>query len=212
MVKLQATIYSLKGEKVGTQEFSAKVFGVEFKDALVHQVFVAQQSSGRQVLSHTKGRSEVRGGGKKPWKQKGTGRARHGSRRSPLWSGGGITFGPTRDVTHAKSINKKMRKQALRMVLSDKLKNERLVVIDKWNLDEPKTNMLYKALNTLPSKGKKTNLITDSSNADITRVSKNLPKASSLGVGSLNTLDLLKYEYMVIPQKLVAVIEKTYAK
>lgn len=211
MAKLQATIYSLKGDKVGTQEFKPEIFGIDFKDALVHQVFVAQQAAGRQVLAHTKGRSEVRGGGRKPWKQKGTGRARHGSRRSPLWAGGGVTFGPTKMANHAKSINKKMKKQALKMVLSDKLKNEKVVVIDKWSLDKPKTKMLYSALNTLPSKGKKTTLITDTSNSDIFRTSKNIPKVTTIGVGSLNALDILKNEYMVIPKKLVSVIEKTYA-
>jgi large subunit ribosomal protein L4 len=209
---LQVPVYSLKGEKVGTQDLNPAVFGVSFKDSLVHQTVTAQQSSGRQVLAHTKGRSEVRGGGRKPWKQKGTGRARHGSRRSPLWSGGGVTFGPTSARNFAQQINKKMRKQALRMVLSDKVKNERFVVIDEWKLDEAKTKKLNSALALLPSKGKKMTLVTKPTDKEVLRSVKNLPNVGSIGVGSLNVVDLLKREYVIIPKKLVTELEKTYAK
>ena len=106
MEKLQATVYSPAGEEMGTQELNPSIFGIEFKDAVVHQVVVAHQAAGRAVLSHAKGRSEVRGGGRKPWRQKGTGRARHGSRRSPIWIGGGVTHGPLKEKNYKKKINK----------------------------------------------------------------------------------------------------------
>jgi large subunit ribosomal protein L4 len=210
MEVLKTSVYNLSGEKVGHQNLSPEIFKVAFNDDLVHQVVVAQQASGRQVLSHTKGRSEVRGGGRKPWKQKGTGRARHGSRRSPLWPGGGVTFGPTRERNFAKAINRKMKKKALRMVLSDKVKNDRFLVIDQWSIEKPKTKSLNLALKTLPSNNEKITLITEQSNMEIIRASRNLPKVASLGIKSLNVVDLLKNEFIIIPKKLVSVIEKTY--
>ena len=120
MEKVQTPIYNAKGESIGTQDLNPGVFNVAFNDAVVQQVVVAQQANARQVLAHTKGRGEVRGGGKKPWKQKGTGRARHGSTRSPIWVGGGITFGPTKERNFTLKVNKKMRQQAEKII--DQLK------------------------------------------------------------------------------------------
>jgi large subunit ribosomal protein L4 len=116
-----------------------EIFDVEINPDLIHQVVVAQTANRRRVIAHTKGRGEVRGGGKKPWRQKGTGRARHGSIRSPLWKGGGVTFGPTKERTFKKEINKKMKRKALFMVLTAKAKNNLLLVLDKIILEQPKT-------------------------------------------------------------------------
>lgn len=211
MSKLQAPVYNMKGEKVGTQDLSAEMFGVEFKDSVVHQVIVSLEAAGRSVIAHTKGRSDVRGGGKKPWKQKGTGRARAGSIRSPLWKGGGITFGPTSARNFTKRVNKKVRKQALKMVLSDKVKNERLIIVDEWGMSESKTKQLAISLKKLPSKAKKTLLLTTPKDSIVMRAAQNLPKVVSLGVGSLNVLDLLKSEFIIVPKASIETIQKKYA-
>src|SRR3989339_449677 len=116
---MNAKVYNIEGKNVGTVELPARLFGVEVKPEVVHQVVVGKQSNKRQVLAHTKTRADVSGGGKKPWKQKGTGRARHGSSRSPIWIGGGVTFGPRKDRNFGVKINKKMARKALAMALSD---------------------------------------------------------------------------------------------
>ncbi len=138
----KVTVYNQDGAIVGSQELSDEVFGVKPKDALIHQVVTAMMANKRQVLAHTKGRSEVRGGGKKPWRQKGTGRARHGSIRSPLWVGGGITFGPTKERNFKQKINDKMRRKAILMGLSDRVSDGKMVLLDKIELDEFKTKKI----------------------------------------------------------------------
>lgn len=210
MKELEVPLYGEKGEKVGTQKLNAAVFGVAFKDPVVHQAVTAQMANRRQVLAHTKGRGEVRGGGKKPWKQKGTGRARHGSIRSPLWVGGGITFGPTKERNFSVKVNKQVRQQALRMVLSDKVASERVVIISDWIATEGKAKKLASFLKVLPGGGRKMMLVTETADAPVIRAVKNLPKAITINVGSLNVVDLMKYEYLVIPKKLVATIDKRY--
>jgi len=140
MAKLN--IYNQKAEKTGDIEVSDKVFGVKMSEALIHQAVVAQMANERQVIAHTKGRAEVRGGGKKPWKQKGTGRARAGSSRSPIWIGGGVTFGPTKERNFSKKINKKMKQKALLMAISDRVKNGEIIVLDNLNTKEFKTKVM----------------------------------------------------------------------
>ena len=139
MAKLN--IYNQKAEKTGDIEVSDKVFGVKMSEALIHQAVVAQMANERQVIAHTKGRAEVRGGGKKPWKQKGTGRARAGSSRSPIWIGGGVTFGPTKERNFSKKINKKMKQKALLMAISDRVKNGEIIVLDNLDTEEFKTKV-----------------------------------------------------------------------
>jgi large subunit ribosomal protein L4 len=136
---LEATIYSQKGASVGSIALPSNVFGVKWNDDLVHQVMVSMMANKRAGTAHTKDRSEVSGGGKKPWKQKGTGRARHGSSRSPIWTGGGITFGPRNDKDYSKKINKKMRVKALYTVLSRKFAEGHMLFIDTLSLNEIKT-------------------------------------------------------------------------
>ena len=140
MAKLN--IYNQKAEKTGDIEVSDKVFGVKMSEALIHQAVVAQMANERQVIAHTKGRAEVRGGGKKPWKQKGTGSARAGSSRSPIWIGGGVTFGPTKERNFSKKINKKMKQKALLMAISDRVKNGEIIVLDNLNTKEFKTKVM----------------------------------------------------------------------
>jgi len=128
--------YNQKGEKTEQIELPKEIFGKEFKPDLIHQVVVSMQSSQRQGTAHAKNRSEVRGGGKKPWRQKGTGRARHGSTRSPIWIGGGVTFGPTKDRNYKKSIPKKMRRAALLSTLSAKAKDKEIAIIDEIKIKQ----------------------------------------------------------------------------
>jgi len=139
-------LYNQEGKEIGKAELTSEIFDVKLNSNLVHQAVVAQTANKRQVLAHTKDRSEVRGGGKKPWRQKGTGRARHGSIRSPLWRGGGITFGPTNERNFSLKINKKAKRKALLMCLSDKAKNERIILVDNLELAEAKTKKFFQIL------------------------------------------------------------------
>ena len=148
-MSISVKIYNQKAEAVGDIKLSDKVFGVKANEPLVHQAMVAQMSNERQVLAHTKDRSEVRGGGRKPWKQKGTGRARAGSIRSPIWKGGGVTFGPRKDRNFSKNINKKMKQNAMLMVLSDRVKSGNFVVLDKLTVEDYKTKIFNDIIGSL---------------------------------------------------------------
>jgi large subunit ribosomal protein L4 len=141
-MSIKVKIYNQEGEVIGEQELSERIFGMKANLPLLHQVMVAQTANRRQVLAHTKGRSEVRGGGRKPWRQKGTGRARAGSSRSPIWIGGGVTFGPTKDRNFKKKINQKMKRKAIFMVLSDRLRETGLAIIDEIITGDFKTKTI----------------------------------------------------------------------
>ena len=149
---IKVKVYNQKGEETGEEKLSDKVFGIKVNETLVHQAMVAQMSNERQVLAHTKDRSEVRGGGRKPHPQKGTGRARAGSTRSPIWKGGGVTFGPRSERNYKKNLNKKMRQKALFMVLSDKVENKNLLLLDKLEVKEYKSKNADEMINKLESK------------------------------------------------------------
>src|SRR3989339_770912 len=131
---MKVPVYNQKGETVSEMELPKEILEVSPNPDLVHHVVVAQQANRRQIIAHTKTRGEVRGGGKKPWRQKGTGRARHGSIRSPLWKGGGVTFGPRNDRVYEQDINRKMRRKALMVILSDKARTNTLLIVDALNL------------------------------------------------------------------------------
>jgi len=150
---LKVKVYNQNAESTGEMELSPKVFGVKANPDLVHQAVVTQMANMRKVLAHTLIRSEVRGGGKKPWAQKGTGRARHGSSRSPIWRGGGITFGPRNNRNFKMRINKKMRQNALLMVLSDKLANNQFTILDKLEMAEYKTKIFNSIITKLENLG-----------------------------------------------------------
>ncbi len=209
MIKVK--VYNLTGEVVREEELDAKFFDIKVKPVLIQQAVEAQEASSRQVLAHTKGRSEVRGGGKKPWKQKGTGRARHGSIRSPLWRGGGITFGPTKERNFAKAINKKAKRRALQMVLADKVKNDHLILVEELVLPEAKTKKLALILNKLPLKNQSTLIVLDKRQEEVIRSARNLPKVLTIGFGTLNVVDLLKYQYLLLPVKAVKKIIQHYS-
>ncbi|MCK5085546.1 50S ribosomal protein L4, partial [Candidatus Parcubacteria bacterium] len=152
MIKVKT--YNKEGKESGDMELPEEIFGLKIKDDLIHQTYIAHISNSRQVLADTKDKGEVSGGGKKPWKQKGTGRARHGSSRSPIWKGGGVTFGPTSLRNYSKKINKKMKVKALLMVLSSKVRDNELVIIDNFKFEKISTKSMNSVLSSLPTKGK----------------------------------------------------------
>lgn len=210
MAEIKVKLYDFQGKELGDEILDSKLFGVAVDPQIIQEIVVSQRKNAREVLAHTKGRSEVRGGGKKPWKQKGTGRARHGSIRSPLWIGGGITFGPTRERNFSVKVNKKAKKKALAMVLSDKVANSKLVLVESYNLPEAKTKLLQTAFTKLPNKNKSTLVITKNAEENIVRASKNLPKVHTINYGSLNLVDLMKNEYLVLNKELLKKVSEHY--
>lgn len=191
MSELKVKIYNEEGNIVGEEKLDPGVFGVVPSSALIHQAVVAHEANARHVLAHTKDRGDVSGGGKKPWRQKGTGRARHGSIRSPIWVGGGVTFGPRSNRNYKEKINKKMKRKALLMTLSDKTAENRLLVLDKLIMTEYKTKRLSTMLKKLPVVG---NLLFVLPEVDkvIAKSAINLPKITTTTVTSMNLLDVLR--------------------
>jgi len=205
-------MYNLEGKEAGTVELPEKVFGVELNPDLVHQVVVAQIGNKRQVSASTKGRGEVSGGGKKPWAQKHTGQARHGSIRSPIWVGGGISHGPTSERNFTKKINKKMRRKALFMVLSEKARKNLLVVLQDLKLDGAKTRALQTVLKNLPCDQKESLIALPQMDQNVIRAGNNLSYCSTIQARDLNVADLLNCRYVVMPKESLHVIEETFAK
>jgi len=179
---------------------------------LVHQVMVSQMANQRQATAHTKDRSEVRGGGKKPWRQKGTGRARHGSIRSPIWKGGGVTFGPRNERNYKKIIPKQMRRKALLMVLSEKARNDSMVLLDELKVKEPKTKEIANLLANLPCKTAKTLIALPKLDKNIIIASKNIAKINTIEARELNVLDLLNFKYLLMPKDSIKIIKDTFLK
>ncbi|OGY89090.1 MAG: 50S ribosomal protein L4 [Candidatus Komeilibacteria bacterium RIFCSPLOWO2_01_FULL_45_10] len=207
---MKAKVYNLEG-KVLREENLPAFFDIKIKPVLIQQVVTAQQSNARQILAHAKDRGEVSGGGKKPWRQKGTGRARHGSIRSPLWKGGGATFGPSKERNFSLKINQKAKNQALRMVLADKAARENLILVEELKLAEPKTKKLAAVLKQLPVKDQATLIVLDKKDENIVISARNLPQIMTEAAVSLNVVDLLKYQYLLMPVSAIAAIVKHYS-
>jgi large subunit ribosomal protein L4 len=208
----KVAVYNQDGNTVGEIELPAQVFGIKINPELVQEAVIRQQANKRQVLAHTKGRSDVRGGGRKPWAQKGTGRARQGSIRSPLWIGGGITFGPTSDRNFSKQMNRKAKRKALLMVLSDRAQDDKVVVIDTLKLPEIKTKALVGIINKLPIKNSKTLMIVPETDRIITKSANNLPLVETCQADNLNIIQLMNAEYLLIAKDSIAKMQKTYLK
>lgn len=205
-------VYNITGEKVGQQELDEKVFNVAVNELVVHQVLVAQQANSRQVVAHTKNRADVRGGGKKPWKQKGTGRARAGSSRSPIWRGGGVTFGPRSDRNYTLLVNKKVKTKALRMVLSDKVAHDHLILIDAFVMDKPKTSEIVAMMKKLPVENKKVLVSFASKDEALLRSVRNLAKVGYIAADSLNVVDLLRYDYLMLDKAAMEKVVSVFGK
>lgn len=216
-MSLKIKVYNQAVEPLKDLELPAKVFGVAANNELLHQAVVAQMANARQVLADTKGRAEVSGGGKKPWKQKGTGRARAGSSRSPIWIGGGVTFGPTSDRNFKKKINQKMKQKALFMVLSDKLATESLVVLENLDFSEYKTKkfneILTKIEKNVLNNERRNVLVVNEANEEKAKYSgRNLQGVKIINAENINLLDLLNYKNLVITENVVKSLVDRYNK
>lgn len=209
---MKAKTYNQQGAVTGEMELNPKVFGVKANPLLIQQVIVALEANARKPIAHTKTRGEVRGGGIKPWKQKGTGRARHGSIRSPLWVGGGITFGPRKDRVFSKRLNKKMKTKALFMSLSDKAAGEHLLVFDTLALTEPKTKLMVQFLKSEPVKSRKALIVMPGTDENVVRAGANIQKVKVVRADSLSIRDVLLHDVLIMPKASVNVIEKTFLK
>jgi len=209
---LKAKVYNMNGEVVSEEKLDSALFEVVAKEGLIHQAVVAQMANRRQVLAHTKDRGEVRGGGIKPWKQKGTGRARQGSIRSPLWVGGGVVFGPRKDRNFHQKINKKMKRKALLMCLSDRAKEEKIVLLDKLELENFKTKKFLEILNKLPNKGRKTLLVLADNDKKIIKSAANLSYLKTLESVNLNVVDVLDHEYLMLPVSTLKAVQENLKK
>ncbi len=213
---MKIPVYNQNAEIVGEVELNSKIFEVTPSLHLMAESVRTQQSNARKGLAHTKTRGEVRGGGKKPWKQKGTGKARAGSIRSPIWRHGGVSFGPRSTRNWDLKINKKAKSKALFMSLSDKAQSGKLIVIEKLTLDPVKTKEFVKVLTAFQGKvkdlGKKHLLVLPKQDKDLVRVSRNLPVVTSGLASNLNIVDILKADNILILQDSLKVIEKTFLK
>ncbi|MDO8470567.1 MAG: 50S ribosomal protein L4 [bacterium] len=207
---MKVPVYTMEGKEVGTTELPKEIFEVPMQKDLMHQVAVAQMANKRQVSAHTKTRSEVSGGGRKPWRQKGTGRARHGSIRSPIWVGGGITFGPRKNKNYKQKINKKMGRKALFMALSEKAKRGQLLVLDKIVFEKPKTKAFYAMLQLLPVKHKSSLIVMPGSEKGVMLSVRNIQKTKALPAKQLNLLEVLSKTFMVMPKDSIQAIQETF--
>ena len=200
------SVYNMEGKEVGTLELNDAVFGVEVNEHLVHLAVVRQLANNRQGTQKAKTRSEVSGGGRKPWRQKGTGHARQGSTRAPQWTGGGVVFAPTpRD--YSLKMNKKERRLALKSALTSRVQESKLVVLDELKLDAIKTKDMQNVLNNLNVA--KAMVVTDNENVIVS--ARNIPNVITASVDTLNVFDILKYNTVVLDKATVAKVEEVYA-
>ncbi|MFH2105026.1 MAG: 50S ribosomal protein L4 [Parcubacteria group bacterium] len=206
-------VYNLKGEKKKEIKLNPEIFSIAVKVEVLHRVVEAALANRRPTIASTKDRSQVRGGGIKPWRQKGTGRARAGSIRSPIWKGGGVTFGPTAARNFTKKVNKKEKRKALLMALSDKAANKKVAVVEELKLKDIKTKNITEILDALPLE-KSQNILVVLPEADsiIVKSVANLPQVKALLATSLNTYDVLRHEYILLSLPALNIIEKTFVK
>ena len=202
-------VYDMKGKKVSDIELSEKVFGIEPNEGVVHTVLVNYLANQRQGTQSTKTRAEVRGGGKKPWRQKGTGRARQGSIRAPQWIKGGIALGP-KPRNYRYTVNKKEKRLAIRSVLSSKVLENDLIVLDKLELEEIKTKNMVKVLSDLKVEGK-TLVILPERNENVQYSARNIEGTKTILINNINIFDLLNYTKLILPLDTVKKLEEVYA-
>ena len=202
-------VYDIKGKKVSDIELADSVFGIEPNENIVHAVLVNYLANQRQGTQSTKTRAEVRGGGKKPWRQKGTGRARQGSIRAPQWIKGGIALGP-KPRSYKYTVNKKEKRLAIKSVLSSKVIEKELTVVDKLELKEIKTKSMVKALTALKVEGK-TLIIVPEKNTNVVMSARNIEGVKTIVLNNINVFDLLKYNNLILPVDTVKKLEEVYA-
>lgn len=205
------SVLNIKGEKVKDITLNADVFGIEPNDAVLYDAIVLSQNNARQVSANTKTRSEVSGGGKKPWRQKGTGRARQGSTRAPHWYHGGVVFGPTPDRNYTRKMNKKERRLALKSALSYKLIDSEMIVLDDFKLESAKTKEAIQVLTNLKVNEEKTLIVVDKLEENVILATRNLANAILLETDEINTLDVVSADYLVITEAAVKKLEEVLA-
>ena len=202
------SVYNMEGKEVGTMDLNDAVFGVEVNEHLVHMAVVAQLANKRQGTQKAKTRSEVSGGGRKPWRQKGTGHARQGSTRAPQWTGGGVVFAPTpRDYTIR--LNKKEKRLALKSALTSRVQEKKLIVIDELKFDEIKTKNFKNVLDNL--KTTKALVVLNDNDKNVVMSARNIPDVKTALTNTINVFDILKYSTVIVTKDAVATIEEVYA-
>lgn len=204
----KVAVYNIAGEKVGDVELNAEVFGVEVNESAMHTCVKAYLANQRQGTQSALTRAEVRGGGIKPWRQKGTGRARQGSTRSPQWTHGGVVFAPKPRDYHI-NVNKKVKRLALKSALSGKVNDEKLLVFDALDIEAPKTKMMVKVLDAV--KIEKALIVLPGKDEIVERASGNIPGVKTTLVGTLNVYDILKYDTLILTKDSLAKIEEVYS-
>ena len=201
-------VINMNGENVGTIELNDAIFGIEANEHVMHLAVVQYLANQRQGTQSAKTRAEVRGGGRKPWRQKGTGRARQGSTRSPQWTGGGVVFAP-KPRNYSFKLNKKVKRLALQSALSTKVAENKIIVLDELNLNEIKTKEMVKVLDNI--KAQNALIVMDGSNKNAMLSARNIPHVKTAAVNTINVYDLLKYNTLVLTKDAVAKIEEVYA-
>lgn len=201
-------VYNIEGKEVDKLELNDNVFGVEINENLVHKAVVSQLANSRQGTQSAKTRSEVSGGGKKPWRQKGTGHARQGSTRAPQWTGGGVVFAP-KPRDYSVKMNKREKQIAIKSALTSKVQDDKFVVVDEFNLDEIKTSKFVEILNNL--KAPKALVVTKDKDEKVVFSARNIPTVKTTISSTINVYDILKYDTIVIAKDAVAAIEEVYA-
>ncbi len=201
-------VYNIEGKEVDKLELNDNVFGVEINETLLHKAVVTQLANSRQGTQSAKTRSEVSGGGRKPWRQKGTGHARQGSIRAPQWTGGGVVFAP-KPRDYSKKMNKREKQIAIKSALTSKVNDEKFIVVDEFNLDEIKTSNFVKILDAL--KAPKALVVTKGKDEKVVLSARNIPTVKTTMSSSINVYDILNYDSLVITKDAVAAIEEVYA-
>ncbi len=201
-------VYNIEGKEVDKLELNDNVFGVEINENLLHKAVVTQLANSRQGTQSAKTRSEVSGGGRKPWRQKGTGHARQGSIRAPQWAGGGVVFAP-KPRDYSKKMNKREKQIAIKSALTSKVNDEKFIVVDEFNFDEIKTSNFVKILDAL--KAPKALVVTKDKDEKVVLSARNIPTVKTTMSGAINVYDILNYDSLVITKDAVAAIEEVYA-
>lgn len=205
------TVRNIAGADVKELALKEFVFGVPSNDTLLHQVYVALTANKRVAIAHTKDRGERSGSGIKPWRQKGTGRARAGATRSPLWRKGGVTFGPTKERNFSKNTTAKMRQKAVMIALSEKIRSGKLIVLDTLSYTEKKTKLFAQTLDVLGVTKKSLTVAFSGNEFPLTKLSRNIPKIENTLTENLNVVQLLDHEYVIMTEESVALLEKRFA-
>ncbi|ARU91084.1 50S ribosomal protein L4 [Spiroplasma clarkii] len=208
---MKAQVLDVKGSSVKEITLNDKVWGIEPHEQAIYDTVVSQQAALRQGTRKTKTRSEVRGGGRKPWRQKGTGRARQGSIRAPQWRGGGVAFGPTPNINYKKAVNKKVRQLAIRSVLSIKAKEQNLVILDKFAFSKPSTKEMLEVMKNVKIDNQKTLIVTRDHEEVVVKSAGNIPGVKTLDFQKMNIFDLMNATKLVVTLEAVNRIEEVYA-